>query len=50
LKEHPSFEFYKTRQLDPKDPKDQKILEDFFCADEDEKILDLRYREGKYFR
>ncbi len=50
MKEHPSFEFYKTRKLDPNSPEDRKLLEDFWCADEDEKILGERYREGKYFR
>jgi len=50
MEEHPSFEFYTKRQLDAKKPEDQKLLEDFWCADEEEKILGLRYREGKYFR
>lgn len=50
MKDHPSFEFYKSRKLNHTDATDQKLVEDFWCADEDEKILDLRYREGKYFR
>eukprot|EP00826_Nyctotherus_ovalis_P027512 TRINITY_DN214_c0_g1_i4.p1 TRINITY_DN214_c0_g1~~TRINITY_DN214_c0_g1_i4.p1 ORF type:complete len:448 (-),score=176.43 TRINITY_DN214_c0_g1_i4:76-1419(-) len=50
VKDHPSFEFYKTRKIDPKSEEDRKITEDFWCADEDEKVLGLRYREGKYFR
>jgi hypothetical protein len=48
--DHPSFEYYKTRLLNPKDENDRKILEDFWCSDEEEKIMGLRYREGKYFR
>ncbi len=50
MKDHPSFEFYKVRKLDPSKEEDRKLLEDFWCSDEDDKILGLRYREGKYFR
>jgi len=50
MKDHPSFEYYKVRKLDHNNADDRKLLEDFWCADEDETILGLRYREGKYFR
>lgn len=48
--EHPSFEFYNTKKLNPSSEEDRKLLEDFWCADDDEKVLGLRFREGKYFR
>ena len=48
--EHPSFEYYKKRKLNPKNPEDQKILEDFWCSEEESVIMGLRYRMGKYFR
>ena len=50
MNDHPSFEFYKTRKLDPSLAADQQLLEDFWCADEEENVNGLRYREGKYFR
>lgn len=50
MKDHPTFEYYKTRKLDPSNADDRKLLEDFWCADEDEMVNGLRYREGKYFR
>jgi hypothetical protein len=50
MKDHPSFEYYKTRKLDPKLEADQQIISDFWSADEDEVIMGLRYRQGKYFR
>ena len=50
MKDHPSFEYYKTRKLDHTKEEDRKLAEDFWCADEEEKILGLRYREGRYFR
>eukprot|EP00826_Nyctotherus_ovalis_P044242 TRINITY_DN4767_c0_g1_i1.p2 TRINITY_DN4767_c0_g1~~TRINITY_DN4767_c0_g1_i1.p2 ORF type:complete len:399 (+),score=150.65 TRINITY_DN4767_c0_g1_i1:312-1508(+) len=50
IKDHPSFEFYKSRKLDPSLESDRKVIEDFWCSDDDEMVLGLRYREGKYFR
>ena len=50
MTDHPSFEYYKTRKLDPKNPEDQKIVEDFWASEEENMVLGLRYREGKYFR
>jgi hypothetical protein len=50
MTDHPSFEYYKTRKLDHKNPEDQKIVEDFWASEEENMVLGLRYREGKYFR
>ena len=50
MEEHPSFEYYDKRKLDIKSEEDKELLEDFWCADEDEHILGLKYCEGKYFR
>jgi len=42
LKEHPQFEYYKTRQLDPRNnEKDNKMVREFFSLKEDDMFTSL---------
>ncbi|CDJ39478.1 carbonic anhydrase domain containing protein, putative [Eimeria tenella] len=31
MKDHPSFEYHQWTLLDPKNPKDKTLIEDYFC-------------------
>lgn len=42
LKEHPQFEYYKTRQLDPRNnPKDDKMVREFFSLKEEDMFTSI---------
>ena len=44
------FEYYTKRKLDTNNPDDRKLVEDFWCSNEDDIVNGLKYQAGKYFR
>lgn len=52
MKEHPSYEWHKFKQLDNEKAEDRQILEDYWCKmTEDEDVVEgLKVRDCKYFK
>jgi elongation factor 1-gamma len=51
MKEHPQFEYYKTRQLDPrKNKEDDKLIREYFAGKEEEMIGGMKAQTLKYVK
>ena len=46
--DHPQFEYFQKRKLDPKNDTDYKLIEEFWCANLDEVVDGLRFRTKVY--
>jgi elongation factor 1-gamma len=50
-KEHPQFEYYKSRKLDPRNNKDDdKMVREYFSAKEEEMVCGLKAQTLKYVK
>jgi len=50
-KEHPQFEYYKTRKMDPrKNKEDEKMIREYFSVKEDEMCMGMKAQTLKYVK
>jgi len=47
MKDHPQFEYYKTRELNVDNEEDKKTITDFWSAKQGEKVNGLTVQEAK---
>ena len=50
MKDHPQFEYYKSRKLDITNEEDRKLISEFWTVKADGKVRGLTYQEGKYHK